>query len=33
MLKLWTDAGSLIEVEGLDEKRNSRKFIEVNEED
>jgi AAA domain len=33
MLKLWTDAGSLIDVDGLDEKRNTRKFIEVNDGD
>ena len=30
MLKMWTDAGSLIVVDGYDEKRNLRKFIEVN---
>jgi AAA domain-containing protein len=33
MLKLWTDTGSLIEVDGHDEKRNLRKFIKVNDED
>jgi hypothetical protein len=32
MLKMWTDVGSLIVVDGQDEKRNSRKFIEVNDE-
>jgi hypothetical protein len=31
MLKLWLEAGSLIEVESLDENREMRKFIEVTE--
>jgi hypothetical protein len=31
MLKAWLAAGSLVVVEGVDEKRNSRKFIEVKE--
>jgi hypothetical protein len=30
MLKFWLSAGSLIEVEGKDEKRETKKFIEVN---
>jgi hypothetical protein len=30
MLKFWLSAGSLIEVEGKDEKREIKKFIEVN---
>jgi hypothetical protein len=33
MLKFWLGAGSLVEVEGKDEKREIRKFIEVKEED
>jgi hypothetical protein len=33
MLKMWTGAGSLIEVKDMDEKRNERTFIKVNEED
>jgi AAA domain len=31
MLKLWLEAGSLVEVESLDESRQMRKFIEVTE--
>jgi hypothetical protein len=33
MLKFWLAAGSLIEVEGLDDARRSKKFVEVKEED
>jgi AAA domain len=32
MLKVWVSVGSLIVVEGEDEKRNTRKFVEVREE-
>jgi hypothetical protein len=33
LLKFWLGAGSLVEVEGQDGKRNIRKFIEVKEEE
>jgi hypothetical protein len=33
MLKVWLAAGSLIVVEGQDENREMKKFIEVREED
>ena len=33
MLNVWRAAGSLVVVEGEDEKRNIRKFIEVREDD
>jgi hypothetical protein len=33
MLKFWLAAGSLVEVEGLDDARRPKKFIEVKEED
>jgi hypothetical protein len=33
MLKVWLAAGSLIVVEGQDENREVKKFIEVREED